>query len=213
MSPSNLSRVIVGICNRPRGKNMLWIKCQWLSNKSLSQGSDHPSKAASLTTDQHRKKKAAGTTAEIPISMAGKGRGRKGSLSFNSNNKHFWVCFLLSLHEHLRPKPWWASGGISQIQTSQSWYSFREKYFGVAVDCAAIGLLPQCWRQWCVSLMCLWCHTNHSEDTCKKPWICCRWEEDHISSFQATEHQGKHSHEVFDRRNKPELHFHSALRL
>lgn len=127
MSPSNLSRVIVGICNRPRGRHMLWIKCQWLSNKSLSQGSDHPSKAASLTTDQHRKKKAAGTTAEIPISMAGKGRGRKGSLSFNSINKHFWVCFLLYLHEHLCPKPWWASGGISQIQTSQFWYSCQRK--------------------------------------------------------------------------------------
>lgn len=106
-----------------------------------SQGWDHPSKAASLTVDQHRKKKAAGTTAEIPISMAGKGRGRKGSLPFNSNNKHFWVCFLLSLHEHLPPKPWWALGGIIQIQPLNPNIPVRQKYFGVAVGCAAVGLL------------------------------------------------------------------------
>lgn len=36
MSPSNLARVTVGICNEPRGRHMLCIKCQWLSNKSLS---------------------------------------------------------------------------------------------------------------------------------------------------------------------------------
>lgn len=38
MSLSNLPRVTVGICNRPRGSHLLLIKSQWPNKKSLSQG-------------------------------------------------------------------------------------------------------------------------------------------------------------------------------
>jgi len=37
MCPSNLPRVMVGICNRPRGRHAIRIKSQSLRTKSLSQ--------------------------------------------------------------------------------------------------------------------------------------------------------------------------------